>query len=62
VDMTIQVQVRFNDGREVLFLVHVHPHSDFRVVNLDAMHIVRKKLGLELIEVNFMCARKLEDA
>jgi hypothetical protein len=60
--MTIQVQVRFNDGREELFLVHVHPHSDFRVVNVDAMHVVRKKLGMELIEVNFMCARKLEDA
>jgi hypothetical protein len=60
--VTIQVQVHFTDGREELFLVHVHPHSDFRVVNLDAMHVVRKKLGLELTEVNFMCARKLEDA
>ena len=60
--MTIQVQVHFNDGREELFMVNVHPHSDFRVVNVDAMHVVRKKLGMELIEVKFMCARKLEDA
>jgi hypothetical protein len=58
--MTIQVQVQFDDGREELFLVQVRPHSDFRVVNVDAIHVVRKRLGLELREVTCMCARKLE--
>jgi hypothetical protein len=42
--MTVEVQVEFEDGRRELWFVFVHPHPDWMITNVDGMWAVAKKL------------------